>query len=77
MLGVDHDNIILLFTTFPIIPMLGTHFCFNVILFYVGNKQCCIVLYYKVTQPGTNNTKTLIEDTLDLPHGIAVYPQKG
>ena len=28
-------------------------------------------------KPGTNYTRTLIEDTLDKPHGIAVYPQKG
>ena len=43
--GVDHDNIILLSTTFPTIPMFGTHCCCNVILYYVGNKRCCIALY--------------------------------
>ena len=45
MLGVDHDTIILLSTPFPTIPMLGKHCCHNVIVFYVGNKRCCIVLY--------------------------------
>ncbi len=45
MLGVDHDKIILLSTPFPTIPMLGKHCCCGVIVFYVGNKQCCIVLY--------------------------------
>ena len=45
MLGVDHDKIILPSTPFPTIPMLGTNCCCNVILFYVGNKRCCIVLY--------------------------------
>ena len=45
MLGVDHDKIILLSTPFPTIPMLGTNCWCNVILFYVGNKRCCIVLY--------------------------------
>ena len=45
MLGVDHDKIILLSTPFPTIPMLGKHCCCGVIVFYVGNKRCCIVLY--------------------------------
>ena len=45
MLGVDHDKIILLSTLFPTIPMLGKNCCYNVIVFFVGNKQCCIVLY--------------------------------
>ena len=48
MLGVDHDNsdkIILLSTPFSTIPMLGKNCCFNVIVFFVGNKRCCIVLY--------------------------------
>ena len=29
----------------PTIPMLRTNCCYNVILFYVGNRRCCIVLY--------------------------------
>ena len=45
MLGVDHDKIILLSTPFPTIPMLDKKFCYNVIVFFVGNKRCCIVLY--------------------------------
>ena len=45
MLGVDHDKNILLSTPFPTIPMLGTNCWCNVIMFYVGNKRCCIVLY--------------------------------
>ncbi len=45
MLGVDHDKIILLSTPFPTIPMLGKHCCCGVIVLYVGNKRCCIVLY--------------------------------
>ena len=44
-LGVDHDKIILLSTPSPTIPMLGKNCCYNVIVFYVGNKRCCIVLY--------------------------------
>ena len=50
MLGVDHDNIILLSTPFPTIPMLGNTYCCGVIVFYVGNKRCCIVLYCKSEQ---------------------------
>ena len=45
MLGVDHDKNILLSTPFPTIPMLGTNCWCNVIMLYVGNKRCCIVLY--------------------------------
>ena len=45
MLGMDHDKNILLSTPFPTIPMLGTNCWCNVIVFYVGNKRCCIVLY--------------------------------
>ena len=53
MLGVDHDKIILLLDIriiltnlpFPTIKMLGKNCCCNVILFYVGNNQCSIVLY--------------------------------
>ena len=45
MLAVDHDKNILLSTPFPTIPMLGTNCWCNVIVFYVGNKRCCIVLY--------------------------------
>ena len=45
MLGVDHDKTILLSTPFPPIPMLGKNCCCDVIVFYVGNKRCCIVLY--------------------------------
>ena len=45
MLGVDHDKIILLPTPFPTIPMLVKNCCYTVIVFYVGNKRCCIVLY--------------------------------
>ena len=45
MLGVDHDKIILLSTLFTTIPMLGKNCCCDVIVFYVGNKRCCIVLY--------------------------------
>ena len=45
MLGVDHDKIILLSTPFPTIPMLGKNCCCGVIVFDVGNKRCCIVLY--------------------------------
>ena len=41
MLGVDHDKIILLSTPFPTIPMLGKNCCYNVIVFFVGNKRCC------------------------------------
>ena len=48
MLGVGHDKIILLPTFFPSITMLGKHFCCNAILFYVGNKRCCIVLYNSI-----------------------------
>ena len=48
MLGVDHDKIILLSTPFPTIPMLGKNCCYNVIVFFVGNKRCCIVLYCNV-----------------------------
>ena len=33
--------------------------------------------WIQVMNPGTNYTKTLIESSLDRPHGIAVYPQKG
>ena len=38
-------TIILFFcpTPFPTIPMLGTHCCCNVILFYVGNKRCIVL----------------------------------
>ena len=46
MLGVDHGKITLLSTPFPIIAILGTNCCCNVILFYVGNKRCCIVLRF-------------------------------
>ena len=42
---MDHDKIILLSTPFPTIPMLGKNCCCGVIVFYVGNKRCCIVLY--------------------------------
>ena len=49
MLGVDHDKNILLSTPFPTIPMLGRNCWCNVIVFYVGNKRCCIVLYCNVT----------------------------
>ena len=45
MMGVDHDKIILLSTSFPTIPMLGKNGCCDVIVYYVGNKRCCIVLY--------------------------------
>ena len=45
MLGVDHDKIILLSTPFPTIPMLGKNCCYNVIVFFVVTKRCCIVLY--------------------------------
>ena len=45
MLGVDHDKNILLSTAFPTIPMLGINCWCNVIVFYVGNKRCFIVLY--------------------------------
>ena len=48
MLVVDHDKIILLSTPFPTIPMLGKNCCCDVIVFYVGNKRCCIVLYFKM-----------------------------
>ena len=30
---------------FPTIPKLGKNCCYNVVVFYVGNKRCCIVLY--------------------------------
>ena len=45
MLGVDQDKIILLSTSFPTILMLGKSCCCGVIVFYVGNKRCCIVLH--------------------------------
>ena len=45
MLGVDHAKIILLSTPFPTIPMFGKNCCCDVIVFYVGHKRCCIVLY--------------------------------
>ena len=48
MLEVDHDKIILLFTPFPNIPMLGKTCCCDVIVFYVENVDVvlyCIVLY--------------------------------
>ena len=48
MLGVDHDKINFLSTPFPTIPMLGKNCCCGVIVFYVGNKRCCIVLYCTV-----------------------------
>ena len=47
MLGVDHDEILLLSTPFLTIPMFGKHCCCDVIVFYVGTKRCCIVLYCK------------------------------
>ena len=57
MLGVDHDKIILLSTPFPTIPMLGKNCSCGVIVFYVGNKRCCIVLYcivlYCIVYPST------------------------
>ena len=48
MLGVDHDKIIFLSTPFPTIPMLGKKICYNVIVSFVGNKRCCIVLYRRI-----------------------------
>ena len=44
-------------TPFQTIPMLGTNYCCNVILFYVGNKRCCIVLYCRYTK--YKNTRML------------------
>ena len=52
--GVDHDEIILLSTPFLTIPMLDTNCCCNVILFYLGNKRCCIVLRYVPFCVGVN-----------------------
>ena len=46
MLVVDHDKIIHLSTHVPSIPMLGKNCCYNVIVFYVGNKRCCIIILY-------------------------------
>ena len=43
--GVEHDKILLLSTLFPTITLLGKNCWYNVIVFYVGNKRCCIVLY--------------------------------
>ena len=43
MLGVDHDQIILLSTPFPTIPMLGKNCCYNVIVVFVGNRRCCCI----------------------------------
>ena len=51
MMGVDHDKIIILSTPFPTIPMLGKNGCCDVIVYYVGNKRCCIVLYCIVIIP--------------------------
>ena len=45
ILVVDHGKIIFLSTPLPTIPMLGKNCCYNVIMFYVGNKRCCIVLH--------------------------------
>ena len=52
MLGVDHDNTILLSVPFPTIPMFvkNWHCCCGVIVFYVGNKRRCIV-YCNSTVP--------------------------
>ena len=41
---MEIDKIILLYTPFTNIPILGTNCCCGVILFYVGNKRCYIVL---------------------------------
>ena len=46
MLGVDHDDILLLSTPFPTIPMFGKHCCCDVIVLYVGNKRCCSIVLY-------------------------------
>ena len=59
MLGVDHDKIILLSTPFPTIPMLGKNCCCGVIVFYVGNKRCCIVLYCIVFKESEGGLKML------------------
>ena len=51
MLGVDHDKIILLSTPFPIIPIVVTNCCCNMLcLFYVENKRCIVVLYCTLYQ---------------------------
>ena len=34
-LGVDHDEILLLFSPFPIIPIVGTNCYYTVIFFYI------------------------------------------
>ena len=46
MLRVNHDNTFLLSTPFLTIPILGTTCCCNVMLFYAGDKRCCVVLYF-------------------------------
>ena len=44
MLWVAHDEVILLSTPFPTIPMLGNNCCCDVMVFYIGNRRCCVVL---------------------------------
>ena len=41
---MENDKIILLYTPFTNIPISGRNCCCVVILFYVGNKRCYIVL---------------------------------
>ena len=82
MLGVDRDKIILLSSPFPTIPMLGKNCCCDVIVFYVGNKRCCIVLCCKSEQfmithlQSQKKTEYMINQTIlflndySIPHTI-------
>ena len=63
--GVDHDKIILLSTSFQIIPIFGTTCCCNVIfvIINVGNQRYCIVLFCIVLLQGfgAGNFQSLFE----------------
>ena len=71
MLEVDHDEIILLSTPFPTIPMLAINCCCNVILFYVGNKRRCIVLYCIVLY--CKNASVWFVSTFYTPELVRLY----
>ena len=77
MLGVDHDKNILLSTPFPTIPMLGTNCWCNVIVFYVGNKRCCIVLYCIVLYCNHDIISMCIHHSLDIILRLAIIEQCG
>ena len=75
MLGVDQDKIILLSTPFPTILMLGQSCCCDVIVFYVGNKRCCIVLHCIVVSVRTvhENSFTVAEKTEYMINPIILF----